>query len=97
MRHSSGTILTASVVMAGVILAATSLARPGPAEAASAEAPYCIAYGGGGESGGIRTGRCEFFDYQKCLEAATGGANCVQNIDYHGGIPLTPRTSRRAR
>lgn len=95
MRFSFSAIFTASVLVLGVSLAATSLVLPGPANAA--EAPYCIAYGGGGESGGIRTGRCEFFDYQKCLEAATGGANCVQNIDYHGDAPSTPRASRRAR
>ena len=97
MKVSSTRILTASAVIWGIALAATSLVLPTPAKAAGAVAPYCIAYGGGGESGGIRTDRCEFFDYQKCLEAATGGANCVQNIDYHGEVSSTPRASRRAR
>ena len=65
------------------------------AAAAGAVAPYCIATGSGGEGGGYRTGRCEFFDYQKCLQAAASGGNCIQNIDYHGEPPASTPSRRR--
>ena len=82
-------------------LMAGSTAMPRVATAAEAVAPFCIATGGGGEGSGYRTSRCEFFDYQQCLQAATSGGNCVQNIDYHGATSTTshgsPLRSRRQR
>lgn len=65
-------------------MACAFAAKPQPVAAAGRVAPYCIAIGGGGEGGGYRTTRCEFFDYQACIQAAAGGGNCVQNIDYRG-------------
>lgn len=79
--------------IAPVVLGAALIVGPQTiprAAAAGAVAPYCISSGGGGEGGGYRTSRCEFFDYQQCLQAATGGANCVQNIDYHGDTAARP-------
>lgn len=81
----------------GAFLAGACMAIPRPAVADGAVAPYCIATGGGGEGGGYRTGRCEFYDYQACIRAAAGGGNCVQNIDYHGGPATTAAPSRRRR
>ena len=67
---------------------------PLPAAAAGAVAPFCISTGGGGDGGGYRVGRCGFFDYQQCLQAAAGGGNCVQNIDFHGDASQPPAMTR---
>jgi hypothetical protein len=93
-------VLGRTVVMAfsfGAVLMAGALSMVGPAAAAGRVAPYCIATGGGGEGGGYRTSRCDFFDYQACIQAAAGGGNCVQNIDYHGEPAQTPAPSRQRR
>jgi hypothetical protein len=86
-----------AAIASGVALMAISMAMAQPAAAAGRVAPYCIATGGGGEGGGYRTGRCEFFDYQACIRAAIGGGNCVQNIDYRGETPPDEAPSRRRR
>jgi len=89
-------IASALAFSAFLTMATTAMPR---AAAAAEEAPFCIATGGGGEGGGYRTGRCVFYDYQQCLQAAAGGGNCVQNIDYHGDARSAPAAtrSRRAR
>ncbi|MDB5619942.1 DUF3551 domain-containing protein [Tardiphaga sp.] len=82
----------------GALFFAGAMTTPSPAAAAGAVAPYCIAFGGGGEGGGYRTSRCEFFDYQQCQQAASSGGNCVANIDYHGEVstaPASPRSRKR--
>lgn len=79
----------------GAVLIVGALSIVRPAAAASRVAPYCIATGGGGEGGGYRTSRCDFFDYQACIQAAARGGNCVQNIDYHGE-PAPSRQRRQA-
>jgi hypothetical protein len=63
---------------------------PLPAAASDGTAPYCIARGGSNGESAAYVGNCKYFDYQECLQAAAGGGNCVQNIDYHGGAPTTP-------
>ena len=81
----------------GAALLTGAMAIAQPAAAADRVAPYCIATGGGGEGGGYRTSRCDFFDYQACIQAAIGGGSCVQNIDYHGETSLSATPSRRRR
>jgi hypothetical protein len=89
MYFNSRRLLSGALIV-GAVLSIGAIAAPRDAAAAGAVAPFCISSGGGGEGGGYRTSRCEFFDYQKCLEAATGGSNCVQNIDYHGDASTAP-------
>ncbi len=80
--------------MLGVASGVASVTLPPAAAATGAVAPFFISRGGGGEGGAYQTSRCEFFDYQACLQAATGGANCVQNIDYHGDASKAPVAKR---
>jgi hypothetical protein len=82
----------ALAIGAPLVSGAMAMAQP----ATGRVAPYCIATGGG-EGSGYRTGRCQFFDYQQCLQAAASGGNCVQNIDYHGEPQPASAPSRRRR
>jgi hypothetical protein len=52
-----------------------------------------VARGGGGEGAAPRQD-CRYYDYQACLEAAIGGGNCVQNVDYHGEVSTAPAPVR---
>jgi hypothetical protein len=88
---------TAVAFTIGAALLTGSVTLAQPAAAADRVARYCIAIGGGGEGSGYRTTRCEFFDYQACIQAAIGGGNCVQNIDYRGDTPSPATPSRRRR
>jgi hypothetical protein len=64
-----------------------------PAAAASGVPPFCVARGGGGEGAAPRQD-CRYYDYQACLEAAVGGGNCVQNVDFHGEVSTAPAPVR---
>ena len=66
------------------------------ASAASGVAPFCIAYGGGGEGGGGRPQDSRFYDWQACLQAAASRGNCVQEyrLSRHG-LDLTGDTDNR--
>jgi hypothetical protein len=94
--------MTCHRLVSGVaLLLLAAMACPAPVSAASVQAKYCIIRGGG-EGGSGYTGNCIFSDYQQCLQAAAGGGNCVENIDYHGeasasqSVPA-PRTRHRRR
>ena len=84
----------ASALAFAAALTVGSMTMAPPAEASGGVAPFCISTGGGGEGGGYRVGRCDFFDYQQCLQAAAGGGNCVQNIDFHGDASQAPAVTR---
>jgi hypothetical protein len=71
------------------LLSSPALTATSASAANSGVAPFCIAYGGGGEGGGGRTEDCRYFDWQACLQAAASRGNCVQNIDYHGTVSTT--------
>jgi hypothetical protein len=77
----------AAIVVATLFLPSLAAA---PALAASGVPPFCITRGGGGEGGGGGPEDCRYYDYQACLQAATGRGNCVQNIDYHGEVSTAP-------
>jgi len=82
----------AACVFAAAVIAVPALA-PQPATAASGVPPFCVARGGGGEGAAPRQD-CRYYDYQACLEAAIGGGNCVQNVDYHGEVSTAPAPVR---
>jgi hypothetical protein len=91
MVFRTGVTFIATIPALGAMLAIGSPMIPRGAAATGAVAPFCIATGGGGEGGGYRTSRCEFFDYQACIRAAIGGGNCVGNVDYRGEFPPPAR------
>ena len=81
--------IAATATMLLLALAAT----PAPAVAAGAP-PFCVQRNGANGPGGSPE-LCAYSDYQACLQAAADlRGNCVQNIDYHGGISTAPAPAR---
>jgi Protein of unknown function (DUF3551) len=65
-----------------------------PAAARPDVPPFCVMRGGPRGPGSVPQ-LCRFFDYQDCLLAAADlHGNCVQNMDYRGGVSTTPAPAR---